>query len=92
MPCYDPETHERPKRLDRKVNRLTAMLCSLCGKLQAEHPAILEENPEILEWWTKHRAHDERISSLKERRWRDGIDSLTMKERDELAFADFVEY
>ena len=68
------------------------MLCSLCGKLQTEHPVILEENPEVLEWWVKHRAHDEKIASLLERRWRDGIESLTIKERDELAFADFVEY
>ena len=38
MPCYDPETHDRPIRLEKKIHYLTELLCTLCTTIQSNNP------------------------------------------------------
>lgn len=90
MPCYDPETHERPKRLEAKVHRLTAMLCYLCGKTEATNPAIIADNRELAEWWRNHKAQDKRVAAVREKRRVGGWQSLTADEQRIASFDDDI--
>lgn len=92
MPCYDPETHDRPVRLENKVHRLTAMLCDLCGKIEKTNPALIAENRDLAEWWKDHKTHDERIAALEEKRRLHGDAALTPEERGTLYCANDVSY
>lgn len=91
MPCYDPETHERPMRLESKVHCLTAMLCAICGIIEATHPEIISNNPSLFEWWENHKAHDAYVSALEEKR-RVDESSLTPSERGVLWTAHEISY
>lgn len=92
MPCYDPETHERPVRLENKVHRLTAMLCALCKKIEKTNPAMIAENRDIAIWWEDHKTHDERIAAIKEKRRIHGTAALTPEERGTLYIANDASY
>jgi hypothetical protein len=78
MPCYDPETHERPKRLEKKIHHLTEMLCWLCG---VTDPSVIEANHNLKDWWMKHQEFDRIGEELARRVERDGIKSLTRAEQ-----------
>ena len=73
MPCYDP--YSDPRGLQRMVdsyeqalpdlrvrlNNVTALLCSLCGELEAagwDDPLFNSVSPELLVWWKDHKAFD----------------------------------
>lgn len=92
MPCYDPETHERPKRLESKVHRLTAMLCRLCGQIETVMPTIIETDAELAEWWINHKTHDQRIAAIREKRKTLGDHFLTPEERGLLRTANDISY
>jgi hypothetical protein len=80
MPCYDPETHEYPKRLAAKVNNLTELLCGVCGVVFCDQ--LLYESvisPELKEWWVKHQAIDALCADAREKHRR-GL-ALTDTER-----------
>ena len=89
MPCYDPETHERPIRLEKRVHELTALLCYACSKLS---PEAIASEPNLAAWWHKHKTHDDRIAALKAKRAQYGYAALTPAERGELWTADDVSY
>lgn len=76
MPCYEPAPNLAPT-----IHRMTAMLCELCGKIQEANPEILENSPEIMKWWERHRAHDEKIAAIREKVDSGGLESLTSEER-----------
>lgn len=92
MPCYDPETHDRPIRMEQKIHRLTAMLCYLCGELERANSALLTDTSDLASWWVAHKAHDERIAALKEKRRLQGLDALTPTERGALFLGDDVSF
>ena len=77
MPCFDPDTVERPIRLEQKVHCLTDMLCRLCGQVE---PGILEANPDIAAWWQAHKAQDKMIADLVRKRELQGYGALTPDE------------
>lgn len=82
MPCYDPETHERPIRLEEKVHRLTDLLCRTCKKLDQSDPnMLLASDPELFAWWQDHKEQDAMIAAIRAKRDILGWDSLTPKER-----------
>lgn len=83
MPCYDPETSNRPERLQKIVNRQTRLLCGLCRRSSEE---AINADPDLREWWIAHKAHDERIARLKERR--EAGRPLTVQEQADLHRAD----
>lgn len=60
MPCYDPETHERPKRMERRLHFLTEMLCGLCGRVEAAglYSPHISASEELVTWWEQHKLHD----------------------------------
>lgn len=62
MPCYDPETHERPKRLAAKVNYLTELLCATCKTASLE---FIQARPWLREWWANHQIVDAKIAAAK---------------------------
>lgn len=81
MPCYDPETHERPIRLANKVHYLTELLCTLCTAVQKSNPQFLPRLPEVNAWWVRHEEFD-RIGEEIARKVRlHGLSSLTPHER-----------
>lgn len=93
MPCYDPETHERPKRLEEKVHKLTALLCYICREVETEgEHGILSDHPELSKWWTDHKTHDARVAAIKEKSDRLGDASLTPEERGLLYTANDISY
>lgn len=67
MPCYDPETHEYPKRLAAKVNCLTELLCSVCKALP---PHIFLRVPNLAVWWASHQILDVKIAAVNAKRER----------------------
>lgn len=81
MPCYDPETHDRPIRLEKKVHYLTDLLCYLCKKTEAASPQFIEENYELAQWWIRHQKQDRMIAAILEKRKTLGYHSLTDEER-----------
>lgn len=89
MPCYDPDTHNRPIRLENKVHFLTSLLCHACERLS---PAAIAANPKLAAWWEEHKTHDTRIATLKQKRDRLGFGGLTPEERGTLLAADDVSY
>lgn len=91
MPCYDPETHERPIRLESRVHELTAMLCALCQKVQ-DIPYTLSSVPGLTEWWNRHEAHDQEIAALQVRKDEGGWQPLDPMETGKLMMADDVSY
>lgn len=92
MPCYDPDTHERPIRLEGKVNFLTAQLCYLCEILDKASPNVISNNPDLNEWWKNHKNHDAKIAALKLKRFEHGDKSLTPEERGAILFANDPSY
>jgi hypothetical protein len=68
MPCYDERDspsfiHESYKKRDdeqrEKINKLTRMLCTLCGTLERGGWSVLiTDTPELQGWWIKHQKQD----------------------------------
>ena len=81
MPCYDPDTHARPVRLEAKVHALTAMLCSLCGAVEETLQILIEDRPVLKAWWEAHKEQDRLIQELEEKRRLHGESSLSPEER-----------
>lgn len=81
MPCYDPETHDAPKRYAAKINRLTQHLCKLCSSIEANNPDYLPRLPEINGWWLEHKRYDELKELAIRKKNESGLDSLTDEER-----------
>jgi hypothetical protein len=81
MPCYDPETHERPIRLAEKIHYLTELLCTLCAAVQKSNPQFLPRLPEVREWWVKHEEFDRAGAEIAKRVEQHGLNSLTQQER-----------
>lgn len=95
MPCYDPETHDRPIRLEAKVHKLTAFLCGVLSAYEKSDEALrihIHRNKELSEWWENHKTQDARIDALKEKRKQYGDSALTPQERGTLYMADDVSY
>lgn len=61
MPCYDPETHDRAERLERKVQLLTQLLCGLCTVVEARAPLLFSGVNGLQEWWREHKKVDARL-------------------------------
>jgi hypothetical protein len=80
MPCYDPETHLKPIRLEGQIHYLTDLLCSTCKELEKNNVEILIENSKLSEWWENHKRHDQEIARIKEKRRVHGPQSLTGEE------------
>lgn len=89
MPCYDPDTHDKPERLKKRIHKLTAMLCWLCGR---SDQSLIGENADLAVWWKDHHAHDEIIASLKEKERIHGCKSLTPEEVNLLWEHDDIRY
>lgn len=81
MPCYDPETHDRPIRLANKIHHLTRLLCELCTSLDQKYPHHLPCLPEVNEWWLKHQEFDRIGEEIRLKKELHGIESLTSQER-----------
>lgn len=73
MPCADWNTTEPwssaipiQPRVDantkRRLDKLTRLLCSLCEKVKATDPSLLDE--ETTEWYDNHEAIDDLIQQL----------------------------
>jgi hypothetical protein len=62
MPCYDPDTHERPERLAKKVNVLTDMLCRTCQQVGA-----YDLPDDVAVWWDNHKVFDEKRRLAREK-------------------------
>lgn len=75
MPCYDPETHEYPKRLAAKVNALTELLCATC---KTADPGFINARPWLRQWWENHQIIDAKIAAAKAKRARN--EPLTTEE------------
>lgn len=80
MPCYDPETHDRPIRLEKKIHYLTELLCTLCSTIQSNNPDYLPRLPEINRWWIRHREFDQIGEALEAKFNELGRDALTPEE------------
>lgn len=80
MPCYDPETHERPVRLEEKVHHLTALLCGLCRKLEESDSPLIKENAALTAWWKNHKEKDRLVAEINEKERTEGWKSLTHEE------------
>lgn len=87
MPCYDPETHDRPIRLEAKVQRLTRLLCYLC---QNSSEGVIAGNEDLASWWKAHQESDAKIARLKEKKKTHGESALTPQELGVLYFAGDV--
>ena len=46
------------KHLESMIHNLTRMLCSLCKKVESEHPSYFLENAELSAWWEEHKKND----------------------------------
>lgn len=95
MPCYDPETHDRPIRLEEKIHKLTAFLCGVLTAYEKGDEALrihLHQNDDLSKWWENHKTQDARIEALKHKREQFGDSALTSQERGTLYFAGDVSY
>ena len=54
------------KHLESRIHNLTAMLCSLCKKVESAWPSVFLENTELSAWWEDHKASDQAIKELEE--------------------------
>lgn len=87
MPCYDPDTHDRPIRLAAKIHKLTEMLCYLCTIVDTIDRKIIPFNPTLNDWWIKHQEFDRKGQEIEDKvkaygaNVRLGIESLTPEER-----------
>ena len=81
MPCYDPETHDRPIRLEARIHKLTEMLCQLCTIVDMIDPKIIPFNPTLNDWWIKHKEFDQISKELIKKVEEQGINNLTNSER-----------
>ena len=81
MPCYDPETHDRPIRLEAKIHMLTEMLCSLCQIVDVIDPKIIPFNPTLNDWWLRHQEFDRIGEEIRLKKEAHGMDSLTQEEK-----------
>lgn len=88
MPCrdWDYVQRERDLRSD-KIDKLTRMLCWLCGKT---YPSTLRQNQELRQWWADHQEKDrirreaERKEASHRRLRLKALARLTNEERDAL--------
>lgn len=82
MPCYDPETHERPERLQKKVHLLTRLLCTLCDRLEADGQLkYFHTDAQLHAWLTHHRQLDAERKRIEQKIKATGRESLTQEER-----------
>lgn len=81
MPCYDPETHDRPVRLANKIHYLTELLCTLCTAVQKSNPHFLARLPEVHAWWVRHEEFDRIGEEIARKVKQHGFNSLTQHER-----------
>lgn len=59
MPCQDYRDNSYEDTT--KIDKLTRMLCYLCGSCQ---PKLIKDNPELSLWWKEHQEQDrKRIAS-----------------------------
>lgn len=72
MPCYDPETNDRPERLQEKVHNLTALLCYACHELERIDPQCIKDNIQLRDWYIKHLKAD-KIREELEKKGRDNF-------------------
>lgn len=91
MPCYDPDTHLRPPRLEARINSLTKLLCGACKLLEKADQASLKRNKELNDWWEAHKANDAWIEAVREKK-RIGKELLTVEELSLLYHADNPAY
>jgi len=54
----DPATREMTKKMNDKINSLTAMLCSLCQQVEQINAPLITGNIDLQNWWEAHKAHD----------------------------------
>jgi hypothetical protein len=81
MPCYDPETHNRPIRLEKKIHYLTELLCTLCTSVNKHSPNYLPNLEEVNKWWLKHQEFDRIGEEIEAKVKEHGVDKLTPNER-----------
>jgi hypothetical protein len=81
MPCYDPETHDRPVRLAKKIHHLTRLLCTLCTSVHKHNPDYLPNLPEVNKWWVMHQEFDRIGDEIEAKVKEHGMDKLTPNER-----------
>ena len=70
----------------RKINRLTALLCGLCGNVESSNPELL--TGELADWWDHHKEQDRKIAELQQKRMDHGWNALT---RDEIIWLNNAE-
>ena len=82
MPCYDPETHDAPIRLAKRLNEVTQLLCKTCTQINVHAPDIFVVMPDLYIWWKTHQEHDKHVAYLEAKVKTTGFNSLTRQERD----------
>ena len=67
MPCYDTQAAAYNEKAPAKINELTAMLCETLEWVEAtgDYVTLSRNYPKIVDWWTKHKAIDEKRKAEK---------------------------
>ncbi len=67
MPCYEPRPAELLDEANRKINKLTDMLCRMCTQRdelreEIDRNQVIVETPvldsDISDWWIRHTISD----------------------------------
>lgn len=92
MPCSDGGRYcSDDPELREKLDKVTRLLCGLCGRLiDAGKEGYIHKNKELSEWWEEHQRIDaarlrmEAMQKKKEGLRKLGLSKLTAEERQAL--------
>lgn len=92
MPCYDGLADAYHTENERRLHKLTAMMCRLCGRLETAAPGLVQEDKDLNDWWIEHQAHDARVAAICKKVNTVGYHSLTYEEKLAYIEAKEVKY
>ena len=92
MPCRYEESDaekaasaaESEKVRNRKLDKLTRMLCWLCNRVENDLglTTLIRQNDELDKWWTSHKKSDAKKAALEiQSKRKVALDKLTPEER-----------
>ncbi len=88
MPCRGPEPEDIAHGLQKEVDRLTQMLCTLCQKKE-DKEELWQLTPPIRAWWVHHKEADKRRLEAEQRAAKAKLDRERAEyERLKLKFGD----
>ena len=64
MPCEGPSPHEIESELGAEIDKLTRLLCFMCGEMAAMNKnhmlKLTRKYPGLGSWWIQHQTNDEK--------------------------------